>query len=194
MIAAAARRHLFLAGFMGTGKSAVGRALARQLGRHFVDLDDLIESLRHRAIVVIFRSEGEAAFRLHEAKALRVVLGSPPSVIALGGGAPTVPAIANMARQTGRTVLLTAAWEVIWRRVRDDLGSRPLLSPVLDALCGNTSCDDACQLARFIGYVDPILKSRQAAYERITDLTIDTSEMTAQQVADRILPWYRGEV
>jgi shikimate kinase len=193
MIAAAARRHLFLAGFMGTGKSAVGRALAGQLGRPFVDLDAMVESLHSRSIVAIFRGEGEAAFRLHEAKALRLVLGSPPSVIALGGGAPTVPAIANMVRQTGHTVLLTAVWEVIWRRVHDDCASRPLLAPVLDALCGDASLDDACQLARFIGYVDPILKSRKAAYERIADLTINTSELTVTQVVDRIVPWYRGE-
>ncbi|MEW5701963.1 MAG: shikimate kinase [Candidatus Zixiibacteriota bacterium] len=188
MTMAAARRHLFLAGFMGTGKSAVGHQLAARLHRPFVDLDGVVESLCRRTIPEVFRVEGEAAFRNHEARALRLVLGSPPSIIALGGGAPTVPVILAMARQTGRTVLLTADWAAIWDRVRDDLPSRPLLAGTTVA-SGILGHDDPARREQFVRHAESLLQSRRDAYDRIADLVVDTSRLTIPLVVERIMEW-----
>src|SRR5438094_1370036 len=84
------RRAGLLAGFMGAGKTSVGRALSRRLGWDFADLDDRIQAREQRTIDEIFERSGEAYFRRAEHEALReliVGLSSSPRVIALGGGA-----------------------------------------------------------------------------------------------------------
>ena len=83
-------RAVFLVGFMGSGKSSVGRELARQLDWDFVDLDTRIESRERQTVPEIFRERGETGFRLAETDALRDLLaesGQPNRVVALGGGA-----------------------------------------------------------------------------------------------------------
>ncbi len=83
-------RAVFLVGFMGAGKTSVGRALSRRLGWDFEDLDDRIQAREQRTIDEIFERSGEAYFRRAEHEALReliVGLSSSPRVIALGGGA-----------------------------------------------------------------------------------------------------------
>ena len=84
------RRSIFLVGFMGAGKTTVGRALSRRLGLPFEDLDDRIQQREGKSIEQIFRESGEAEFRKAETAALREVLaelGSSTGVVALGGGA-----------------------------------------------------------------------------------------------------------
>ena len=83
-------RRVFLIGFMGAGKTSVGKALARRLKWKFYDLDELIENREHSSIAEIFSSAGEAAFRTIESTALMELLQlteSSDSIIALGGGA-----------------------------------------------------------------------------------------------------------
>ncbi|GEE02703.1 shikimate kinase [Gordonia spumicola] len=82
-----------LAGFMGSGKSTVGRALAARLGVEFVDTDAEIERRSGRTIPEIFAADGEVGFRAIEADVVRDVLDESTGVVALGGGSPTVPAI-----------------------------------------------------------------------------------------------------
>lgn len=85
--------HLVLAGFMGTGKSTIGAALARRLGRQFVDLDQLIEEREGLSVEAIFAQGGEDAFRAAEGRALEAALSlQEPVVLALGGGTLHEPA------------------------------------------------------------------------------------------------------
>src|SRR5689334_9122773 len=86
------RRPLLLNGFMATGKSSVGRALAGQVGHPFVDLDQRIEARTGKSVSELFAERGEAEFRALEREELAKALSSPatrPAVIALGGGALT---------------------------------------------------------------------------------------------------------
>src|SRR5258706_16117400 len=84
----AIHRHIILLGFMGSGKTTIGRLLAERLGRAFVDLDDRIESAAGKTIAEIFASDGEAAFRQLETECLSRILTEErePLVIGLGGG------------------------------------------------------------------------------------------------------------
>lgn len=176
------RRHIFLAGFMGTGKTAVGRALADRLGWGFIDLDEMIESTCHRSIPEIFRIDGAEAFRNYESRALRLAVISHHSVIALGGGTPLRKGNANIIRATGRTWLLTATWDVIWERVRIRLPERPLLAGLI-----RESPEKEPTLAQFVAYATPILDGRAEAYRQVADYTLDTSKSPVDELAGNIV-------
>ena len=128
---------VFLVGFMGSGKSSVGRALAAQLGLAFLDLDDRIAGHAGKSIQGIFAEDGEAAFRAHERAALLAL--EPEllagAVIATGGGACQDAAARAWMLARGTMVWLDVPLETIERRVPRD-GSRPLFGDrrALDAL------------------------------------------------------------
>ncbi|HZQ93069.1 MAG TPA: shikimate kinase [Terriglobales bacterium] len=106
-------RLIFLAGFMGAGKTSVGRALARRLKCRFFDLDDLIVARARRSIAQIFSEQGEAAFRRAETAALRRLLHElgprQTAVIAVGGGAFIQPGIRALLRASGAPVVFLQA-------------------------------------------------------------------------------------
>jgi shikimate kinase len=121
--------NLVLTGFMGSGKTTVGRALARRLGVEFTDLDDVIEAAVGRTVPEIFRDAGEPAFRRLEREAL-VSLARPTRtrVVATGGGALLSDGAAEAAHDgRGLTVLLDASIGAILERVKGGEG-RPLLA------------------------------------------------------------------
>ena len=106
---AGARRHLVLVGLMGAGKTTVGEACAQRLGRAFVDVDQTVEAVAGRSVAEIFRTDGEAAFRDLERRAVADVAASPaPLVIACGGGAVLDTDSRRALRETGFVVWLRA--------------------------------------------------------------------------------------
>ncbi|HEX3586908.1 MAG TPA: shikimate kinase [Candidatus Angelobacter sp.] len=120
-----------LIGFMGAGKTTVGRALAGRLGWKFLDLDDLIEQREQRTVAEIFASSGEAAFRGMESAALSAALqdcaGAGDLVLALGGGAFAQKANRDALAAAGLiTVLLEAPVEELRRRCTTERKVRPL--------------------------------------------------------------------
>jgi shikimate kinase len=123
---------IFLVGFMGAGKSTVGRALGHHLGWDFEDLDDRIERLEGRTVAKIFRDSGEQAFRRAEHAALQAILeelrGGVKRVVALGGGTFAQEENHKVLQSSGvPTVFLAAPLEELWRRCNADLGAhRPL--------------------------------------------------------------------
>jgi shikimate kinase len=124
-------RAVFLVGFMGAGKTSVGRALGRYLGWRFEDLDDRIQARERRTVPEIFEDSGEAAFRQAERAALQELLeaieSGPPLIAALGGGAFVQEEIASLlAESGGATVFLDAPADELWRRCGSDVVDRPL--------------------------------------------------------------------
>jgi shikimate kinase len=119
-------RNLALVGFMGTGKSTIGRIVAEQMQLNFVDTDALIEARLGRSISDIFAAEGEPAFRQYEKQALAELAGQHHLVIAAGGGLVADPA--NMASLKAHALVfwLVASPETIWARVQTQT-HRPLL-------------------------------------------------------------------
>jgi shikimate kinase len=123
-----------LIGFMGAGKSTVGRILAAELGAEFLDLDDLIVERASATIPEIFALRGEAAFREIESACLRALAAaSAPTVLAAGGGAPVSEANRPFFAERARTFYLAAPFGEVVARIAGD-GSRPLLSGSLDDL------------------------------------------------------------
>ena len=125
MAANALGRHLALAGFMGAGKTTLGREVARRLGRPFVDLDHEIERETGTTIEDIFARDGESGFRLIETRVAASVLDRPdPAVIALGGGAVLSSETRELLARRAFTVLLEIDPETAWTRARES--RRPL--------------------------------------------------------------------
>jgi shikimate kinase len=120
---------IYLAGFMGSGKSTVGRLLADRLGWDFVDLDEEIEAGQRMSIPDIFETRGEEYFRQIETEAIRHrvhrVRAGCPSVIALGGGAFTREENYDLLEDHGVTVWLDCPLELARKRV-ENCGNRPL--------------------------------------------------------------------
>ena len=156
--------NIVLTGFMGTGKSAVGRLLASRLGRSFVDTDAVIEG-RHGPISDIFATHGEPAFRTMEREAAAELAGETDLVIATGGGMLVDAAVAEILG--GRVFCLTAPPDEIVRRVRTGAPGRPLLQ----------TPDPAVRIAE-------LLDTRSAAYARFEQ--VDTQDLTPAEVADAI--------
>lgn len=122
---AATQPNLILTGFMGTGKSSVGRLLAHLWRRPFLDTDREIERRTHRKIKNIFAEDGEAFFRDLECRCVDEWLPESGAIIATGGGILTSPGMREKLRSRGVVITLFASPETIYARTRN--GSRPLL-------------------------------------------------------------------
>jgi shikimate kinase len=119
-------RNIALIGFMGAGKSSVGRVVADQLGFDFVDTDTLIETRTGKSITQIFASEGEPHFRSLERAVVEQLEDRNDLVIATGGGLPTNQANLDSLKKHALVICLWASAERIWERVRHQ-SHRPLL-------------------------------------------------------------------
>ncbi len=164
--------NVVLVGFMGSGKSSVGRLVARTLQGRFVDTDRLVVELAGREITEIFATEGEAFFRRQESHALESLRGQRGLVVATGGGIVTVPENVAALKALGLVVWLTASEEIIWDRVSRNQ-KRPLL-----------------HTADPRGTVRELLAKRNPLYLKAADLEVDTTHLTHAQVAE----WICGKV
>lgn len=164
-------RHVTLTGFMGAGKTVVGRRLAVALGRPFVDTDAMIEAEAGMPVSDIFAREGEDGFRARERRAVAAACAMPPAVIAVGGGALIDPENRRRLLEAGPVVYLRATPEELLQRV-GEAAERPLLA-------GATSPEE--RLAR----IRELLARRESAYACATHV-VDTSGCTPEAVVDRV--------
>ena len=160
--------NIYLVGFMGTGKTAVGKELAERKKWRFVDLDYLIELREKRLITDIFAKEGEPYFRRAEKRALKEVAKEKKFVVACGGGIVINPENIQTMKESGIVICLTAKPEVILKRT-----SRCVHRPLLNVKNPEKQ-------------VELLLKLR-APYFAQADKIIDTSLVSVKEVADKIL-------
>lgn len=120
------KRTVVLVGMMGSGKTAIGRALAEELHVPFVDSDAAIEEAAAATIAEIFARDGEAFFRAREEEVLRRLLSDTPRIVSTGGGAFLAPLNREAIAEMGVAVWLDADLEILWERVRHK-DTRPLL-------------------------------------------------------------------
>ena len=120
------KKTVVMVGMMGAGKTAVGTALARQLGVEFLDSDEQITQAADRSIAEIFERDGEAFFRARESEVLARLLRGTPCVLSTGGGAFLAGANRTLIHEVGVSVWLRADLELLWQRVRHK-ATRPLL-------------------------------------------------------------------
>ncbi len=156
-----------LAGYMGAGKTTVGRRLAARLGRPFADADRLVEDHAGMPIPEIFSRRGEVWFRRTEEDIVRETLAGPPGVIALGGGALGSARTRDLLGRTARVVWLRLDPEAAWHRVGGS-EHRPL----------------AQDRERFLRRA----AQRAPLYREAADLEVDAAH-PPEEVADRIAAW-----
>lgn len=163
-------RNIYLTGFMGTGKTVVGRALAKKLNLQLVDIDDLIVKKENRSISDIFSQSKEPYFRKLEQETLREIALGNGQVVACGGGIVVNPDNIAIMKKSGAMVTLTARPEVIFERTKRNT-HRPLLN-VTDPR----------------EKIKELLALRKPCYEQ-AHVVIDTSILSVQEVVQHILDW-----
>jgi shikimate kinase len=159
--------NVVLVGFMGAGKSACGRLLARRLGRCFIETDDMIVARDGRPIPEIFRQDGEETFRRLEMEAVHALALKSDDVIATGGGLPCREGRMDALRGLGTVVWLRGDLDELLARARRT-GQRPMLD-------GRSATE-----------VEALYRVRQPYYAQ-AHLTIDTAGLTIDQVVHRIV-------
>jgi shikimate kinase len=162
-------KRLILTGFMGAGKSTIGRLLAARIGWNFLDLDTHLESRTNATIPQLFEQHGEARFRRLESTALASALGYSNIVLALGGGTPEDLTNRLLLEQTPATftIFLDAPFPTLFDRCVLQEIARPVLE------------DPAAAQLRF--------ERRHPLYRRMAGLTIATSDQTPAQTVEALL-------
>jgi len=161
-----AHKNIVLAGFMGTGKSTIGRIVAERLGWRFVDTDALITDRTERSIAQIFTDDGEAGFRQLEAVACCDAAAGCHCIIAVGGGALLDADVRALFSERAVVINLRCDLETIMSRVGHD-PARPLFSMERERLAG-------------------LLASRAAHYDSLPH-QIDTTHLSPQAVAEEVI-------
>ncbi len=162
------KANIVLVGFMGTGKTTVGRILAQRRDMEFVDMDCVIEEQAGKPVSQIFADEGEPHFRKIESQLVQQLSRRSGLVIGAGGGVVLDPENIRAFGESGTVVCLTASPETILERVESDSG-RPLL-------------EDGDKKQRII----ELLSSRKQLYDAIS-LRIDTTSMSPEEVVQKLV-------
>ena len=162
------KHNLYITGFMGTGKSVVGKTLAQKTGKIFIDVDTAIKDRQGKKIVDIFNEWGESHFRKLETNLLKEIVQRNDLVIATGGGTLLSEENVQLANQGGTIICLRANPMVIYQRIKED-NKRPLLNK-----------RDKLEEIKYF------LEKRKAQYNQFP-WQVDTSKLTVEEVVDEIL-------
>ncbi len=159
--------RIYLIGYMGCGKSTLGRRLAKHAGLQFIDMDHYIEERNCKTVPQIFAEEGEAEFRKKERKALEELSAFSDVVIATGGGAPCFFDNVDVMNRTGKTIYLNIDPKILADRLLKSKTERPLIR--------GKSKDE------LVTFIDETLKKRNAFYTQahyqITQPEVDLDDV-----------------
>lgn len=161
-------KNIALVGFMGSGKTSVGRKLAQSLNFKFTDTDELIEKEQGETIKEIFKNKGEKYFRHLEKEVIAKVAEGKEQVIACGGGAVLDSLNVSVLKKKGLIVYLMASFNVLYERTRVS-SDRPLLEVA----------DPRREAKR-------IYNMRQATYQKVADIVVETTELGQDQAVEAI--------
>lgn len=159
--------NIILVGFMGAGKSSVGRLLAKRLGRSFVETDEMIVAKEGTPIPAIFAEHGEAYFRALEAEVLSLLKLKRSEVITTGGGLPCGDGAMEALKSMGTVIWLRGGFDLIYERARRS-GTRPML------------------VERSRKDVEALYGQREPYYQE-AHLTIDVDGLSLDQVVARVI-------
>jgi shikimate dehydrogenase len=162
------KTNIALIGFMGSGKSSVGKALAAKTGKRFIDVDTVVEKRVGKSVSLIFREDGEPAFRNLEKTAVAEAAGKKGVVIACGGGALLDRTNTACLKKNSVLVYLKASNTAIRKRVFFGPGERPLLA--------SDNSD-----------ISALMSARLPGYEEAADITVDTTKLGIKLAAEKII-------
>jgi len=170
-------RLWFLIGYRGTGKSALVRLLAEQLGWSWLDADEVLENRDGRSIRAIFAEEGEDGFRDKESAVLVDLCKLERHVIATGGGVVLRPENRQRLRAAGKVIWLTADPQTLWQRLQQD---------------ANTSVRRPDLKQGGLEEIEQLLIIREPLYASCADLTVNTAARSPQEILALILAAEHG--
>lgn len=161
--------HIFLIGFMGSGKSTIARALQRRLGFPLVEMDERIVREQGMEINEIFDKYGEEHFRDIESQLVLDIGQEEPSIVSCGGGVVIRPQNRENMKKSGKIVLLTATPETVYERVKNS-SDRPILNGHMN-----------------VEYIAQLMEKRRKFYEEAADITVVTDGRTRDEIVQKIL-------
>ena len=167
-------KNIVLIGFMGSGKSNVGKRLAKKLNMQYIDTDEEIEKLVGKSIPKIFAEDGEVRFRSEETLMLKKLQSKEKCVISTGGGIVLKPENVELMKKIGVVIHLTALPHLIYSRLKNSIKNRPLLYSY------------AKTEEELISRIKHLMKERKNAYD-IADIIVDTSNCTVDEVVCKII-------
>lgn len=164
-------KNIILIGYMGCGKTTIGKSIVMLTKRTFADTDEMIVAQQNRSISDIFEKDGEDAFRVMETALLEKMIADKNDslVISTGGGMPVRAENQKLLRQLGTVVYMRVKPETVYERIKGDT-TRPLLQ-----------CDNPLERIR------EMIKSRGPAYETAAEFIIDVDNLTQQEAAEEII-------
>lgn len=166
-------RNIILIGFMGTGKTAVARMVAKRLDYDLTDTDERIEYATGLKLFEVWQKYGERRFRSEEELVLKKLQGSERQVIAVGGGVELNPHLSVYLEEGDFVVLLESTPEIIYQRLSRK-NTRSLLGKKVT-----------------VETVSGLLAEKRAGYERLAHLTVNTAEHSIEEIADCIIEAYQ---
>lgn len=169
------KNHIFLIGFMGSGKSTVAKYLSSAYQMKQIEMDEQIEKDEGRSISSIFEKEGEEYFRTLETELLKSLDPRETFVVSCGGGAAVKEENVREMKAKGRIILLSAQPKTVYARVKNS-HNRPLLE-------GNMN----------VSYIKDLMDKRQKLYERAADFQVKTDGRTAEDIGEEIIKQIRKE-
>lgn len=161
--------HIFLIGFMGSGKSSVAEMLSKRLNRERMEMDERIVQQQNMAITDIFAKYGEEHFRSLETKLLEELQQQDAAVISCGGGVPMRQENVDIMKKSGKVVLLTATPQTIYERVKDST-ERPILNQNMS-----------------VEFIEELMEKRREKYQAAADLTIETDGKDLDEICSEII-------
>lgn len=172
------RRHLFLIGYRGSGKSTLGRSLALAVHRPFIDSDSWIEEQAGCSISDLFKQDGEQAFRDWETRALQSICDprTPGSIVSLGGGAILRESHRHWIREHGHAVWLVASAATLAKRIEQDIAigrARPSLTSL-----------------GTLREIETVLAQREPLYRETADNILDVEQEPFDSLLARLVDWY----
>ncbi|MFX1255575.1 MAG: shikimate kinase [Promethearchaeota archaeon] len=169
------KTNIALIGFMGTGKSTIGKLLAKKLDKTFIEIDELIEDQAGKPIFRIFEKNGELEFRKLEIEVTKNVANRNNVVISCGGGIVLNKINIDRLKKNALIILLTASPQTILKRTSND-SKRPLLNTL----------DRKTQIIN-------LLNSRNPLYKSAADFVIDTTTLSVDEVVNKIVQSFLKE-
>lgn len=171
------RNNIILIGFMGAGKTSVGKHLADKIGYDFRDTDQMIEESQHQTIAHLFDSKGEKYFREMETEIMKELTNTlEGTVLSTGGGLPLKEINQTLLRQLGTVIYLSSTKETTLERVAKD-GTRPILAS-----------DD------IESRIEQLLKERVPIYKKAAHIVIETDDKSFEEVIQEIQKKYKEMV
>ncbi|HKR04316.1 MAG TPA: shikimate kinase [Bacteroidia bacterium] len=161
---------IYIIGFMGSGKSTIGKQLAKKINHQFIDFDELVEEQSGKKISEIFKDEGQQAFRNIETEILKNISGLKDTVVSTGGGTPCFYDNMKLMNETGITVYIRMPAGSLFHRLAQSKTKRPLIEGLTDLKLMDFIMDTLAEREHFYMQAQHVVKGESLKAEKILEI------------------------